>query len=592
MSRILSFDVSSCSISTVATPPGIMQSMRTRDGDNVWIRKVDASEGHLYDREMYIGSISASDSALTFVSCIRVYPGEDAADVVAEFTRPPLHKVIEAIVHNEKKTVETEEQRDEAVDHVHSLEEDLSTAQTQLKKSQTTHEQYKRNNRRKIDELNNSVREVKRSKSDVEQRVEQLDAEAERLRQQLAAASAARMSAKASGAAGSQPVVSVASVYERIMTALCDAYAARISRVSSTAGTMQLSFVNDSDALTEVTDEVCIATVMALATAVANWKCGTSVCVSSVKILCPTDSCLNRAKQVNVPPFQSEATASVEFHMAGYKYELSKVEGHTADFSSQYLSTHAALATLGPHTVYVQYNTQTKKKRLLVVHKAIVSAETRLVLAGAEFPCALPLSDVQAMVESNCPFDDTATRCDDPALRQLLATLGQTFATHSGNVASRIKITPASVVPLLKPRQLLMCLLQMKNWCEKSEEGGVYMRLVAHASTKECLSLMETDATGLDIAYCQTGCRQGNGNYVATTYDAGESRGYNKTGIRGKTLLCAFLSDKKTLDVDGRTFHFAYNFACNARASGRLVDDAICIYGNQYLLPLGIIESS
>lgn len=271
-------------------------------------------------------------------------------------------------------------------------------------------------------------------------------------------------------------------------------------------------------------------------------------------------------------------TVVKQFRMQSYAYEAS-------------WDSTAPPATAPALFAFVQHNTSTQKKRKVRCIAApsdgdpVTQTQKQkqlTALCGPEFTHHVSKIDAERMLLQYA-LDGLPTTSDDAELKALLAAAGNLIAEFA-HYTTKFSYSPSHCEPLLKPFQLKQALMLAAT------KGMNHCRFVIHGTKTGALDEIRKDPIGLDLTYCRTSCRYGKANYVATTFDAPEGQGYNGTGVPGKMLLMLLFSPHARLDTQEPSPMWAYHFCARDRINGRSIDDAIAVFGNANLLPLGIIS--
>ena len=609
MPHVLLYDIDADRMECTDFDPGshVASTERTADGDDVWYSGEDSF--------IIFGTLQAPKAcgpAMPILFRVGRLCYLSASQQTATLNRPGTNDIVRVQVRMMSSDVTMQPMQTSLLNERDRLREELSSAQaladeerSRSKKTIKGIEKDARATKKKLDDMTASYESTKTEHAQLKTQYKSTETQAEAYRKQLEQISCARQTAQ-NGLRSCEPV------YLELMTRLradLQEAAQPVSTApsnkrrkktgsSSTAkwAIYRIEFQDDSGNWCTVSDARCVAAFVALHvyctaggvhTAVDLNGCGTTV--SDV------DAHLS---SMTMPPPATPMVASCElnFSMGNYAY-----------FARFNPSANPASASNG---IYTQYNTSTSKERQIRVVDATTSAASIddasvkkakfQALVGNEFPTSFKESEMDVLLKTTDfeQFPYSANSNDE--FRAELKGLGDIFADYGQYTPSggrRIVIDESKCVPLIKPFQLRTVLTYLRNW-SRDDGGPVYARLCAHASSSSGLQKIETDHVGLDVSYCRTGCRQGQGNYCAFSYHAGESSSYNQTGVPGKTVLCMFISRTKTLgDPNSGAPYTSYPFAVSYVDSSLKVHgnqtpyDAVAVHGNGFLLPLGIISS-
>jgi len=573
-SVVLLFDREQSRVTHTEMPPGpLAGAHRTADGDLVWYDQewyddfraqndASANPADAADVRVVFGSIVMPDHALCFLTRATVTD----MDVVSSLRRPSQAEVMEHLVHAQMRAAH--------------FESALSDTNEALRKARSTHATYKSNKKREVDGLKTTVADM----SNKLQKVDEDKAEAEAQFESDKAKLHSRIDElSTAGGSSSKALTHVGELYVQIM----ERAAADLQRA-----------LPKPPAASKPSKKKAAAAAAAAATLPS---------ADSVEFYWRDDS---GRWLINTDPGYVDAFREVYSHWAtaqsctdGFKVDFTMMN-NGYDYEAFVLDPSGG--TTLPHmqsgdvVEMVQHNTQTGRKRNVVARPSsgasshgpssdTTSAYAKRLrqsqigaLCGPTFPSALAPKEAEVytgIYDFEAAPQTRGFECED-AFAQALSTLANLFAQCS---QTSFAFEPSGCEPLVKP-------FQMRNVLHLVATKGVtHFRLVAHASSDYSFDKIRGDGIGLDLTYCRTTCRYGKANYVANTYDAGELQRFNSTGVPGKTMLLLLFSPHARHDTSEPAAFQSYNFAATLKIGSRQVDDAYAVFGNSYLLPLGIV---
>ena len=242
------------------------------------------------------------------------------------------------------------------------------------------------------------------------------------------------------------------------------------------------------------------------------------------------------------------------------------------------------------NALFTQYNTQTSKSRLVRMiddpaHASSMSSKTLELTALAGTAFITTVSKVQgsqwlSLHDFESSWDHsigTDSKCIDAITE--LATLFSKCSQY------KFKYDKTKTKPLIKPRQLHSVVQLIASG------KAPYIKVCCHCAGDDSITKIVDDPIGLDITYCNQSCRYGKANYIGLTNDAGERNGYNRTSVKGKTVLCLLLGPTNMMSSSDQLPYMPYNFACTERDAKNVpFMDAIAVFSNTHLLPLAVVS--
>ena len=551
MSRVMIFDAATATVAATTMPPGEFQPhLRTSENELCWIR--ETPEGA---KKLVYGSLIVPDNSITMLVEVPYTKDDD----VKKLTRPENDVLIDAIFNGSKAITALELM----TKTVESKEKEVADKQKEMDKQAKKHATSLSTQKRKAQDAETSAKAARLEADSAKSQVGALSKQQEDLERDFETYKST-VSTTGAGSSSSASKATVDGIYKSLMNKLYDALVAKVpppapkkklpaaaASAHPARGDVVFEFEDDHGNWAAITDS----------TAIDNY------------------SDLYDAQVAAVTTGTASQLVTASFRMGSYDYQVD-------------IDPSAVTAPALFH--YFQTNTSTSKKRRVrccpssAPSGAAATDKTQKqkqldALCGPEFTTTVSKIDAEAMILKHS-FEGAPYVSSDAELKGLLAKLGNLFAEYAHHT-TKFVYDPAKCEPLVKPFQLRQALALAAG------KGVNHCRLVIHGTKNEGLTAMRKDPIGLDMTYCRTSCRYGKANYVATTYDAPEGQGYNGTGVRGKVVLCILMSPHYRIDTQEPSPMYAYQFCSRDKLSnGRNIEDAIAVFGNSHLIPLGILS--
>ena len=534
MSRVLLYDAPTSRVSVVSMPPGeFLPHLRSKEGDLMWrFMEPDGSASVIY------GSLVVPDNAV----CVLIKTPYTTDEEARKLERPPNEVLLEAMFQNSKDA-----------NMLGTVQQKADTLENDLKKARQTHKTHLASSKRKASELEAATKAAKQEAQESARKASELQTEHNELAANYETLRANK-GASASSSSGKSSLLDCEQLYIQLMnkvkTDLIAAVPPPAPPSTTAAATTPAAPTQRHEIALQFEDDS------------GNWQtCTTPAFVSAFGDL-----------------FEKLFTATT-FTMGQYTYDA---------------ALDAATTPVAPAIAhFFQTNQATSKQRKVRAVPLATLAPTATsssgaadsvkleAIAGPNFPTHLSKYEAQRYLGAYA-LDGVARTSKSTEFKGLLAELGNIFSDYC-QYHTKYTYDPKKCEPLIKPCQLFQALHLIAT------KGIKYARLVVHGTKTSGYKAVSQDLIGLDLTYCRTSCRYGKANYVALTHDAPEGQGYNG-GTRGQCVLLLLLSPHARLDTSEPAAFTSYQFCCSHRLNGNQVQDAVAVFSNNYLLPLGIIS--